>query len=342
MMSARRRIDASPCRRRVFEAVRVPWTLRVYEALTNDRELERFRLGGGPRHLFSFAAKRAIRRALFPWLLRMGSGRGTFRYRGSTEHTIEFRAANVQFESAFSRRYRPCYEPRVAALLTHFTPAGGVLFDVGANWGHHALHAAALLGANVRIHAFEPQAAVFDDLVRSVEQAGLAGQVTTHHCALSDRTGTASMTVPRGYETGLASVTSAEGPIPCVRLDDLGLPPPDVLKLDVEGHEVRVLRGAEATLRRSRPFVVFESALLDASSGEAIAYLDALGYELFEPVWSIPDGSTAVLTRDDAHGLAAPDASIVLIAHRSDERQLLPSFVNLLAAHPERARPSRP
>lgn len=70
------------------------------------------------------------------------------------------------------------------------------------------------------------------------------------------------------------------------RLDTLKLPPPDFIKMDVEGHEAEVLRGGLETLKSSWPFIVFEN-IRDYSSPaktlEPLLILANLGYRLYIP-----------------------------------------------------------
>jgi FkbM family methyltransferase len=239
-------------------------------------------------------SKRLGRRLVIPWLLRVGPRFGTFRYRGTEERLVSFPVRNVQFESVFGQRYRQGYEPRVSTLLTHFLPREGVFFDIGSNWGHFSLHVAAVAGRSVDIHAFEPQPSVAEDLRAIVAQAGIADVVTLHRMALSDRRGDARLSVPRGFESGLARIVT-EGStvsVPAERLDDLDLPAPHVLKVDVEGHEAEVFSGAARVLRESKPFMVFERTH-DAAGGDAsraLHMLESLGYRAFDPVWKLATG----------------------------------------------------
>jgi FkbM family methyltransferase len=121
---------------------------------------------------------------------------------------------------------------------------------------------ARLVGSRGRVHAFEPQANLADYLERAFRHDA---RVTVHRVALSDRDGQAALGVP-DYGDGLVLGHATLEPgarahteaVRTQRLDELELTPAFV-KIDVEGHELAVLRGAVDTLRRNRPSVVVEA-----------------------------------------------------------------------------------
>jgi FkbM family methyltransferase len=178
-------------------------------------------------------------------------------------------------------------EPQLAALFDVLVPADGVFLDVGSNWGYHAVAVAARPGFRGRVHAFEPVPATFRDMVAVVEQSGLTGRVTCHNIGLSDRDGAGTMVIPDGLHSGLASIRDESAGGLRVKLRPLaGLagPDPDVIKLDVEGHELAALRGAEPVLRRARPMLTFEDWHRPDTAGP-VDYLTELGYRLYLPAW---------------------------------------------------------
>jgi FkbM family methyltransferase len=187
-------------------------------------------------------------------------------------------------------------EPEMA-VLRHLAPAGGCAIDLGANFGVYTRFLAEAVGPDGVVHAVEPVPPMYDVLRSNVRRLRLA-HVRTHPVAISDATRTVTMSVPR-YASGGTNFYEARvvpGPrgrggrtvrVPGIRLDDLfaHLPRIDVVKCDVEGHELAVLRGAEMLLRRHRPAWLIEvSGDPDAPASDAaevVELLRAEGYDAY-------------------------------------------------------------
>src|SRR5262249_25891139 len=133
--------------------------------------------------------------------------------------------------------------------------------DIGANIGWYALHIAARLPTST-IHAFEPISQTIEYLKRNREANDLTN-IIIHDFGLSDRDSTANFFVyPEG--PGGASLANTSGRTTVMeiagsvrRLDSLGLLP-DVLKIDVEGAELAVMRGGMETIKKCRPAIFVE------------------------------------------------------------------------------------
>lgn len=170
--------------------------------------------------------------------------------------------------------------------IVALVPEGAVVLDVGANIGAVALRAAQKAR---RVYAFEANPATYARLAENVRQNDLP--VTPVHAAVSDRRGQLYSRPAQGSRnTGMAEVapTPSGPPVPAVCLDDfvternltVGL-----LKVDVEGHDAAVLRGALAMLRRDRPIVVVEVndehlCRHGSSSREVLDLFGGLGYSV--------------------------------------------------------------
>ena len=169
----------------------------------------------------------------------------------------------LSLESAreYDLRRSPCgKEPETVAWIESSLKPGDVLYDIGANVGGYSLIAAVFGGESVRVFSFEPVAANYRQLCENVRINGLGDRVTPVPVALSDGTTLARFELA-GLDTGEArhGGLTAGGPgkgsqpVLCMGLDDFialyRLPPPHLIKLDVDGAEGKVLAGAVRTLR---------------------------------------------------------------------------------------------
>ncbi len=317
---------------RVFGHTRAPWNVRVTARL---RRLPLLRALGW----WNAGSDWLACSGLLPF-------RGKFTYRrGGESREIPFDGRNGQFEAIHDPLYFNGYEPETSLLLARLNDRPGVFYDIGANWGYFSLLVAAAPGFTGKIHAFEPNTVSHTDLVATIAAAGLGAFVTTHAMALSDFTGQANLRDGASFRTGLAGLSAADGGtrVTVRRLDDLELPPPTCLKIDVEGAEAAVLRGAARVLRTARPYVVIENFLnRDAHEGtlEPLLLLEASGYRLFVPALALRWQGTDLLTSYWTHIstlLAEQQAAPVqLMPLRASERFLFSHHLNLLACPEER------
>jgi FkbM family methyltransferase len=154
-----------------------------------------------------------------------------------------------------------------------------VVFDIGANIGTWTLLAKSIF-PECTVHAFEPLRGHADKFAGTVEL--LAG-VLLHEMALGAEPGTLPIHVTRFSDAssilmplaqGHTALTVAEDVmVPIARLDDLlkrgDVPPPDVVKIDVQGYELEVFRGAEQALAHARA-VISEVSFQESYSGQAL------------------------------------------------------------------------
>lgn len=146
--------------------------------------------------------------------------------------------------------------------------------DVGANLGYYMLLLREAVGAAGRVDCFEPEPDNLAELERNVAANGFRN-VRVSAVALGDSH--AEVGLQRGVNGTVLADGGAELQVPLRRLDELIDVPIDFLKIDVEGYEAHVLRGAADTLRSSRPtlFVEVHPWLLPA--GESVpALLDEI------------------------------------------------------------------
>jgi FkbM family methyltransferase len=156
------------------------------------------------------------------------------------------------------------YEPEVMLVLSRLVERDWVCLDVGANLGAIALVLAHLC-PDGRVHAFEAAGENVAHLAANLAANG-ATNATAHHLALYDRDETLTLHFTSSYAGGsFVSDVVDEGQaedVPARRLDgwaaEHGIDRLDLVKLDVEGAEARMLAGAAATIERFRPHLVVE------------------------------------------------------------------------------------
>jgi FkbM family methyltransferase len=152
------------------------------------------------------------------------------------------------------------YEPELTNLFATLVGPGSVVYDVGANAGYFTLLCRDL---GAQVHSFEPNPALRRLLNRSLSLR--PGGATVIPTACSDRAGMKKLFLSDSGNTGMSGFSHRGGPsvdVPILTLDDYSDrsgSKPDVVKIDVEGHEREVLKGAEAVLLESRPTVIVET-----------------------------------------------------------------------------------
>jgi len=226
--------------------------------------------------------------------------------------------------SRYPIAYGAMPEGSLARAIRALLKLGDTFLDIGSNFGYYSLLAATLVGPRGAVHAFEPQPRVAALLRRNACENDLR-QITVHQTALGEAPGALTMYLPRGGQSGLATLRP-DAPwlsqraaqtiqVPVARLDDLAraqmIAQVRALKIDAEGYELPILRGAMELLQRCWPVVFFEA---DDRAGDPRALLAGLGYRLFR----LTDAGPVPLAPDQQLG----------------EQQ------NLCALHPDRHDPS--
>ena len=136
------------------------------------------------------------------------------------------------------------WEPRVSTLVAKLVKPSSLVVDAGANIGWFSLLAASRGARSVR--AFEPEPTAANLLTRSARTNGF-NNIKVEQTALLDRTGSAKLYISDTSNKGLHSIARQVGnssiDVPCTTLDSSLSEPIDLLKLDTEGSEMRVVGG---------------------------------------------------------------------------------------------------
>jgi FkbM family methyltransferase len=190
---------------------------------------------------------------------------------------------------ALRARYRD-QRAEISSLTAAIRP-GETAVDVGAHKGSYLLWLSRAAGPG-RVVAFEPQPALADYLRRACRAAGL-DNVVVEGAGVSERGGSRMLRVPGGrpsspgasFEPAVAAASPGlDVSVPVVPLDEYFRSPPGriaAVKVDVEGHELSVLRGAERILREHGPLLVIECEERHRGEGgvrEVLQFLEERGY----------------------------------------------------------------
>ena len=163
------------------------------------------------------------------------------------------------------RDLKTATEPEESKIKSLILP-GQTVLDIGANFGVFTKLFSQLVGPQGSVISFEPVPQTYRTLAAGVEHLRL-GNVQALNKAVSDRVGTATMAVPQYkdssgenlYESHIVSPDS-EGAftVETITVDSLHLKEVNFIKIDVEGHEIAVLRGSMETLKRFHPTLMVE------------------------------------------------------------------------------------
>lgn len=194
-------------------------------------------------------------------------------------------------EGSVSPQVADGYEPHVSHTLQRILQPGDTFIDVGANIGVHVADAARIVGAQGRVVAIEPNTENCRLLLLTVEKNNLHN-VTLVPCALSDVGEWTWFGTHIGSNGGLLhsnSETLAQGfgfVVPVRRLDDIAPINTNMIKIDVEGAEISVLRSGLTTLQRDRPSIIMEFScemvqrVSEIEPLQALLWIESLGYDI--------------------------------------------------------------
>jgi hypothetical protein len=164
------------------------------------------------------------------------------------------------------------YSESEVAMMRRFVRPGDRVVDVGANIGDLTLPLAQMVGPAGTVHAVESHAGNYNVLCANL--------------ALNDVTNVRPMNVymtlpsARPPAGGQSPFVSEQWPPPPLALDELELDRCRLVKIDVDGHEIDVLRSGERLVERTRPVLYVENDVRERSPA-LLRYLDSLDYDLY-------------------------------------------------------------
>lgn len=164
---------------------------------------------------------------------------------------------------------RGIYDPNQLVAIKTLLPKGGIFIDVGANMGYFSVFAAKIVGDKGRVIAIEPSSREFDRLEHNLKLNRLKN-ASAHRLAITDKVGKTKISIATdersslntiGYEFSVKGVekikteevesTTFDNFLKTARIKKI-----DLIKLDVEGSEIRALKGAERSIKKYRPIII--------------------------------------------------------------------------------------
>jgi FkbM family methyltransferase len=192
--------------------------------------------------------------------------------------------------------YFGVYEPQVSRLLKKFLEPGMIFYDIGANFGYYSLLASKAVSKEGIVYAFEPQKGCCRFLLKNIKVNKLYN-VRLYRCALSDRIEKKKIYQLSRTNVGQASLSrkglSAFGSenVNCCSIDSLieskEILPCNAMKIDVEGGELNVLKGAVSHLSNNPPRIIVFEAIeehlkrFEASIKQVLSFLENFNYIMF-------------------------------------------------------------
>jgi FkbM family methyltransferase len=195
--------------------------------------------------------------------------------------------------------YSGTYEAGTLHVMMHVLRAGDSFIDVGANVGLMTLFASRLVGASGRVYAFEPVPPTYQILESNLALNSVTN-VRAEAIALGSASETRTIYERLDVNRGSATLASSEGDterheIRVEKLDDIlaryAMAPVRAMKVDVEGWEIEVLRGAEGLLGSpDPPMLIVEHSLAHQAK-------HSTGHDLYALIRRVNDYSVFRLAR---------------------------------------------
>jgi FkbM family methyltransferase len=170
--------------------------------------------------------------------------------------------------------------------LKNYVKPGEVVIDIGANVGFYTKRLARWVSGDGFVIAVEPETTNFHQLIRNLDNSGTAAVVRTYQGVAAEQSGTLKLAVSP-LHPGDHKIAPDGVDVTAFTIDELvrkeAAPRVCLLKIDVQGAEERVLRGAQETIQRDHPAIYIEiddEALrqMGSSAKQVVTWLMDLGY----------------------------------------------------------------
>lgn len=172
-----------------------------------------------------------------------------------------------------------------------------VALDIGANIGVHSVILSDQVGPKGKVYAFEAQRIIFNMLAGNIAINSLSNVICLHH-AVGDTIGSIDIPIydygkPMSFgsiefggrqneEIGQKPQLGTSEKVQLITIDDMNLHQLDFVKIDVEGMEVKVLKGAQKSITKFRPYMLIEH--LKSDKEEIISWLKSSDYIIYSGI----------------------------------------------------------
>jgi len=192
----------------------------------------------------------------------------------------------VDYIQKFVATNRTPYEYDMLLSMLDIVKPGDVVLDVGANVGNHTLFLASI--AKAKVVAFEPNVDLASSILKSIEINALESQITVKKIGLGQEEGCGSFSDEQPSNLGAQSILLGGGDLQIKTLDSIPYNTTiSLIKIDVEGMELDVLKGAKNTLIKDKPYLYLEASTIEFFL-EVESFLSQLGYIVLDSFNSTP------------------------------------------------------
>jgi len=185
-------------------------------------------------------------------------------------------------------------EPKILDVFLRYIKQGDIVLDIGMNNGHHTLFISKIIGETGKIYSFEPIKRLVSQVEESVKINGI-DNIKINNFALGNKEIESLINIEEN-NLACASILEAEEnnsilekeKIIIKKIDSLDLPKIDFIKIDTEGYEWEVIKGANSLIEKDKPIMVFEFNPMSYNledknaSYNFLEYLYNLGYRLYD------------------------------------------------------------
>lgn len=176
------------------------------------------------------------------------------------------------------------YSDEEVSLFKTLCIPGDIVIEIGSNYGSHTLPLSKIVGDNGMVIAFEPQRVVFQTLCANMALNSLEN-VYCFQKAVSSKKG--KLYVPQveynkeGNFGGVSLQKEGSEEVEVVKIDKfLDVDGLKLIKVDAEGMELDVLKGAKKTIKKFQPFLFVENDRFNKHK-KLIVYIDSIGYDMY-------------------------------------------------------------